>query len=284
MKTVMLALTGLALVSSVVARNIAHESLLRALNRKATTTSSGRILGGEDAKLGQFPWQASMDDSWYGHICGGSIISDRFVVTAAHCADAVNNNPSGVTMRVGLVDLGGSSTDAKVKAIHQHEKWDPSNLINDIAIMELAEPLTFNENIQPLAIGFGVTPSSREFECTASGWGATDGNGWFYPDDLQYIDLTFYSDEKCAGHWNPVGVSYSNNSHMCAGKANGDSVCFGDSGGPLVCKSEDASDDKYYLFGATSFGNNPCGQVAYPAVWTDLANFKDWIENVTGEL
>jgi secreted trypsin-like serine protease len=269
MKAAIVALTGLALLATALGK---------------PSASNGRIIGGDDAKLGQFPWQISMDAGWSGHICGGSILSEKWVITAAHCIDAVGS-ASAFTVRAGLINLNSNSEQERnAVSVTKHPDWDSWEIVNDLALIELATPFEFDANVQPITLGAGLTPSPDAFKCIASGWGATDGNGWNYPNDLQYLDVTFYTDDKCAGHWNPVGVNYNPNSHMCAGKDNGDSVCFGDSGGPLVCQTTKEGDENYYLFGATSFGNNPCGQPAYPAVWTDLTNFMEWIESKTGPL
>lgn len=288
MKTVFLVLAGLAVISCAFAggrRNLAEEARERAIRRHALRgQQSDKILGGDDAAMGQFPWQASMDWVNFGHLCGGSILSENFIVTAAHCVEAFNEIPSEITMRVGLTDLAASSEQrAAVKTVYKHEDYDSWNIVNDIAILELAEPLELNENVQPITLGVGLTPDPEGQLCTASGWGATDSGGWIYPDDLQYVNLDYYTDEHCASLWGTLNVDYFDDSYFCAGQDSGDSTCFGDSGGPLVCQTLE-DDSQQYLFGATSFGYMECGYAEYPSVWTDLVNFIDWIEDKTGPL
>jgi secreted trypsin-like serine protease len=283
---VCLALTALVAVAQGV-RNPTQKVLFDALVRGKTPANTlrndgHRIIGGEDATLGQFPWQGSLQYFFFGHICGLSILSENFVVTAAHCVEAVGEDPNSISVKVGITNLNDRGQEVDVKAIYKHEDYDNTKIINDIAILELATPLQLNENVQAITIGVGRTPVADENGCRISGWGSTDANGFFYPDDLQWLDVTFYDDAKCAEMWaaDPEAY-YTDDVHLCAGTESGDNACFGDSGGPIVCETVEGG---AFLFGATSFGGNVCGKPEWPDVWTELPFFIDWIEDKTGPL
>jgi secreted trypsin-like serine protease len=264
-------------------RNPAEKVIFDAAMRSMTPAGTRRsdefkINGGADATLGQFPWQGSMQWEFFGHICGLSILSETHVVTAAHCVEAVGEDPAAVTVLVGTTKLDEGGQSVGVSRIFKHEDYDSFNIVNDVAILELATPLQLDENVQPITLGVGRNPTAEELKCTISGWGATDSNGFEYPNDLQFLDVTFYTDERCQALW---GSYFDADAHMCAGTESGDNACFGDSGGPLVCETEEGG---RHLFGATSWGSGVCGQPETPTVWTELVNYFDWIVDKTGDL
>ncbi|XP_020926681.1 transmembrane protease serine 3 isoform X2 [Sus scrofa] len=140
--------------------------------------SSPRIVGGNASSLAQWPWQASLQFQGY-HLCGGSVITPVWVVTAAHCVYDLYL-PKSWTIQVGLVSLLDSPAPSHlVEKIIYHSKYKPKRLGNDIALMKLAGPVAFNEMIQPVCL-----PNSEENfpdgkMCWTSGWGATeDGGQW----------------------------------------------------------------------------------------------------------
>lgn len=155
---------------------------------------NSRIVGGNDAKEGQFPYQASirMRDNY--HRCGGSILNNRFVLTAAHCTDGEMSVPSNMIVVVGaLYPLeGGIAID--LDAIIQHPEWNIDEVANDIALVHTAEEIVFSETVQPIALPtHNVVPGTR---VVMSGWGMTsvrfslhftisessfcDSNGFFF--------------------------------------------------------------------------------------------------------
>jgi secreted trypsin-like serine protease len=264
---------------------VTFDAIARAGIRKngAHPMSENRIVGGEDAELGQFPWQASMQWDFFGHICGASILSETVMITAAHCVEAVGEDESSITMLTGVTNLNGRGQEVGVKRIYKNPDYDSFMLTSDLAVLELAEALDFSDpNVGPITLGVGRTPVADKNGCVISGWGATDENGFVYPDDLQFLNLNFLDDAACADAWNNGGVDITNDVHICASTEEGSNACFGDSGGPLVCKTEE--DGEMYLFGATSFGYSTCAQPEWPVVWTELPNFIDWIEESVGPL
>ncbi|XP_006916825.1 transmembrane protease serine 3 [Pteropus alecto] len=234
------------------------------------TGYSTRIVGGNTSALAQWPWQASLQFQGY-HLCGGSVITPLWVVTAAHCVYDLYL-PKSWTIQVGLVSLLDSPAPAHlVEKILYHSKYKPKRLGNDIALMKLAGPLSFNEMIQPVCL-----PNSEENfpdgkVCWTSGWGATEEGAGDASAVLNHAAVPLISNKLC-NHRDVYGGIISP-SMLCAGYLKGGvDSCQGDSGGPLVCQERRV----WKLVGATSFGIG-CADVNKPGVYTRVTAFLDWI-------
>uniref|UniRef100_G3WQC2 Transmembrane serine protease 3 n=1 Tax=Sarcophilus harrisii TaxID=9305 RepID=G3WQC2_SARHA len=230
---------------------------------------SPRIVGGNMSSLMQWPWQVSLQFQGY-HLCGGSLITPVWIVTAAHCVYDLYM-PSSWTIQVGLVTLIDTPAPSySVDKIIYHSKYKPKRLGNDIALMKLAIPLTFDDMIQPICL-----PNSEEDfpdgkMCWTSGWGATEEGGDASPV-LNHAAVPLISNKVC-NHKDVYGGIIAP-SMLCAGYLKGGvDSCQGDSGGPLVCEEMKI----WKLVGATSFGIG-CADVNKPGVYTRITSFLDWI-------
>nr|AAD00320.1 plasminogen activator sPA [Scolopendra subspinipes] len=232
-----------------------------------------RIVGGEAAEPGEFPWQISLQVvSWYGsyHYCGGSILDESWVVTAAHCVEGMN--PSDLRILAGEHNFkkeDGTEQWQDVIDIIMHKDYVYSTLENDIALLKLAEPL----DLTPTAVGSICLPSqnNQEFSghCIVTGWGSVREGG-NSPNILQKVSVPLMTDEECSEYYNIVDTM------LCAGYAEGGKdACQGDSGGPLVCPNGDGT---YSLAGIVSWGIG-CAQPRNPGVYTQVSKFLDWIRN-----
>lgn len=135
-----------------------------------------RVFGGQEAKPGQFPHQISLRlfrNNTHRHICGGSIISDRFILTAAHCYPLMYPNVSDYRVIVGAhLNNGDDGHAYDVIRITPHEDYNDTSFIHDVALIEVNATIEFDERVAPIAL-------HREFiggdiQAIASGWGRTN--------------------------------------------------------------------------------------------------------------
>ncbi|XP_017778783.1 PREDICTED: chymotrypsin-2-like [Nicrophorus vespilloides] len=220
-----------------------------------------KILGGDEAVLGQFPYQISILYQNYLR-CGGSIIDETTILTAAHCV--LGYYPSLLSVKAGSVQISGIGQEHRVASVRVHGDYAES-LLNDIAIIKLATPLEFNENIQPVSLPTSLIKGDSDV--VISGWGTTSYPGTV-PDGLRFIHLKSMDWDTCnalqtAEGWNV----YS--SQICTFTRYGEGVCSGDSGGPLV-------DTNGAQVGIVSWVTY-CA-VGVPDVYTSVHYYLDWIE------
>ncbi|XP_076235723.1 chymotrypsin-1 [Calliopsis andreniformis] len=218
-----------------------------------------QIVGGKDAPVGMFPYQVSLRKNGR-HFCGGSILSTRYVLTAAHCVDGYKN-PGSITVHAGTNLLNEQGAAYQVEKISSHPNYNSMLIINDVAVLRVNKNIEFNSKVQPVKLASG----SKSYEgqnCILSGWGTTVVGG-STPNKLQYINLVIESQSKCKQtHWQV------RDSHICTFTKRGEGACHGDSGGPLVVNGEQV--------GIVSFGR-PCG-VGAPDVYTRVTAFASWIK------
>ncbi|XP_054642901.1 transmembrane protease serine 3 [Dunckerocampus dactyliophorus] len=228
-----------------------------------------RIVGGNLSRPGQFPWQVSLHFS-SEHLCGGSIITSLWIVTAAHCVFGFTD-PSMWTIHVGQTEqpVHGAQSLA-VEQIIYHTRYRPKGLDYDIALMKLTKPLVFNGFVEPICLpNYG-----EEFEegtmCWISGWGATEDEGETSVF-LRSAMVPILSTKTC--NQPEVYQGLISPWMICAGYLEGGTdSCQGDSGGPLAC--EDTS--RWKLVGATSWGIG-CAIRNKPGVYTRITHSLSWI-------
>merc|ERR1712227_166041 len=239
---------------------------------------SGNIINGKDVENpGKYPWQASLHDRG-GHICGGSIIKNRWVVTASHC---VEGDQSGLSIVLGLHDQRGKygkPVRYHIAKIIMHERYNQVkgvSFANDIALIKLKKQIQYNDFVQPIGIDTRGEFGPRD-ECVISGWGYTipgqsdSDRGHGSPNILQYTETKILDQRTCKQWWPSI---YDGVVCVKTGVSGG---CMGDSGGPLVCRHPGQS--RWKLVGATSWGATSC-KVKNPAMWTRLSKFIGWIND-----
>ncbi|CAC5367331.1 Trypsin beta,Trypsin delta/gamma-like protein CG30031,Trypsin alpha,Chymotrypsin-like serine proteinase [Mytilus coruscus] len=235
---------------------------------------SSKIVGGSNADITTYPWQVSLQmrsgSGWY-HICGGSIIDNNWIVTAAHCVDGSSAN----TLRIaaGMTKLSDTSRTVRSLArIIMHPNYSSSRpgYPNDIALLELSQSLTFGATMNKIAV-----PTTQDFTgstCSLSGWGRLSGSG-SSPDNLKDVQMTIISNSECSTRWASVTGAAINDGNICILES-GKSACSGDSGGPMTCYSGNTP----YLAGATSWGISTCSG-DFPSVYARLTSFRSWISS-----
>ncbi|XP_050731400.1 trypsin-1-like isoform X2 [Eriocheir sinensis] len=244
---------------------------LAAPSRKPTFRRGlNKIVGGQDASPGQFPYQLSFQDISFSspfHFCGASIYNENWGVCAGHCVQGDDfNNPDYLQVVAGEQELyvdEGNEQAIVLSKIIQHEDYNGFTISNDISLLQLSSPLTFNSFVGPVGL-----QSVKEYmgDCVVSGWGTTSEGG-SSPSVLQYVDVPTVSDADCRAAY---GESDIDDSMICAGLPEGGvDACQGDSGGPMVCGG--------LLTGIVSWGYG-CARPDYPGVYGEVAYFKDWVE------
>lgn len=243
----------------------------------------GLIVGGEPAAVGELPWQVAVYPGPY--LCGGTLISTQWVVTAAHCVV----DDAGAVMAPGDIEViageynrnqsDGTEQQRSVTAVYVHPDYDPSGSNDsDIALLQLESAVTLGPSvgIVPLASSPAhdalVAPGVSSL---VSGWGATSEGG-SSATILQKVRLPIVSNATCNTSY---GGSITANM-LCAGFASGGKdSCQGDSGGPLVVPDGSG----WRLAGVVSFGNG-CARPNYYGVYTRISSFTAWITAQTGDL
>lgn len=220
-----------------------------------------RIVGGIEADLSAHPYQVSLRNKAGDHFCGGSIISKRYILTAAHCVVRLPTLSPGITIHVGTANRTSPGTVYDAEKVIVHEGFDSFLLAHDIALVEVSKDIEYRPLVQPVSL-----PKTNVEEvgtrCTATGWGRLQYQGKV-PVLLQKLETYIVSLEVCTAEFWRV-----TDAHICTFKAKGAGMCHGDSGGPLLCNNVQV--------GIVSFGN----ECAYgtPDVFTRVYAHLDWIQ------
>ncbi|XP_037820128.1 trypsin-1 [Lucilia sericata] len=237
------------------------------------TPNINRIVGGTQVRQNKYPWTAQLvKGRYYPRLfCGGSLINDRYVLTAAHC---VHNNRDQITIR--LLQLDRSSSDPgitrKVARVIIHPQYNPTTIVNDVALLRLESPIQFNDKIRPVCLP-NRNHNFDNKDAVVAGWGLIKEGG-STSNYLQEVTVPIITNQQCRN------TKYKNKIYdvmLCAGlvKQGGKDACQGDSGGPLI-----VNEGRFKLAGVVSFGYG-CAQPNAPGVYARVSKFLDWIQRNT---
>jgi len=251
-----------------------------------------RIVGGQYSPAGKWPWMAAVflhgpakTEFW----CGASLVSSKFILTAAHCTKDPNGktfSPQQFTVRLGdhnilspVDDHLVSPRTYRVNKIIGHPEFRARGFYNDIALLKLDTEVLFNDFIIPVCLPPPDLVQRAEANInhieglspTVLGYGSTNYDG-AESATLQEVKLPVWSNEDCdRAYLQPIEDIF-----LCAGyPEGGKDACQGDSGGPLLLY---APTRQWMQVGIVSFGNR-CAEPGYPGVYTRLTNFMTWIHN-----
>ncbi|XP_035890646.1 trypsin-1-like [Anopheles stephensi] len=246
----------------------------------AAKPSRPKIVGGQEAIPHEFPYQISLQWNFNQegqepfHFCGGSLIADRFVLTAGHCVPSAispDGFPEAVAGEHDFSQFDASVQRRRIVEMYVHEDYSGGVGPNDIAVFRVDQPFRLNRKVQLVRL---PEPNAMpEGVCTISGWGSTSFTAFpSYPDTLMKTTLPIMDLDVCRDIYQTDLIEDSN---ICAGTIEGSSsVCSGDSGGPLV-----QTDDEIVQVGIVSWGGIPCGGYRNPGVFVRVSYFIDWIND-----
>ncbi|XP_053421792.1 enteropeptidase isoform X2 [Nycticebus coucang] len=233
-----------------------------------------KIVGGSNAKEGAWPWLVALYHN-NQQLCGASLISRDWLVSAAHCVYGRNMQPSKWTAILGLHVTSNltspQTTTVLIDQIVINPHYNKQTKDNDIAMMHLEVKVNYTDYIQPICLPEEnqVFPPGRK--CFIAGWGRLAHQGPT-PDILQEADVPLLSNEKCKQQMPEYNITEN---MICAGYEEGEiDTCQGDSGGPLMCQEN----NRWFLAGVTSFGYQ-CALPHRPGVYVRVPRFTEWIQS-----
>lgn len=248
-------------------------SLALTLGATPAQASAPRIVGGSPIDITAAPWQVLLRIN-NATQCGGSIIADSWILSAAHCLSGIS--PAQVEAFVGVTDQNRLTRDHQVQVsqVIVNPGWNSADYSNDLALIGLASPVAQSASVQPVAMPLvqdaNTWPAAGE-SATISGWGTTSISGTssalLRAATVQI--LTSPTDAKCGEY----GSSFQPGNHVCAGVPQGGvDACQGDSGGPLTV----AYNGTPVLAGVVSSGSG-CADPKYPGLYTRVTSFLPWL-------
>jgi len=252
-----------------------------------------RVVGGQNSQVNEYPWMALLrlaSSASYRFFCGGSLINNGWVVTAAHCIYP-GLSASSLQIRLGEHDRYTESESditltVGVSSLHRHPNYDSRTIVNDIGLVRLATKVDISV-YTPVCL----PPPGKDYTgslAVVAGWGTT-GSARATPasparaslaQHLQELaGLEIVSDFACGQSISSVpGYSSSavTQDMLCAGGQQGKDACQGDSGGPLVVPG---STDQFTLVGVVSWGVG-CARAGIPGVYSEVARFSSWLQQI----
>ncbi|XP_043089715.1 trypsin-3-like [Puntigrus tetrazona] len=232
-----------------------------------------KIVGGQAAVQGSWPWQASLHRITTGsHFCGGSLINKDWVLSAAHCFQSTAS--SNVKIYLGRQLQSGSNPNEISRTVIQliiHPSYSTASQNNDIALLQLSSSVTFTDYIKPVCLAAAGSVLGGGTKSWITGWGKLNSADTQIPNILQEVQIPIVSNSVCNNDYG--GIITSN--MVCAGLSEGGKdSCQGDSGGPMVNKNN----SQWIQSGIVSFGRD-CGLPNYPGVYTRVSQYQSWISS-----
>jgi len=249
----------------------------------STEGIDGKIIGsGNEAAKNSYPWMVALLIDGR-HFCGGSLIDDQHVMTAAHCTDGAKS----ITMLLGVHRIKGGSGPEEGRMvvnvtkgdIYQHPDYNPNTISHDITIIRMPEKVTFSERIKPICLPnrYYLDKIFLGDDVKVSGWGKTSDDASSVSPTLNNADLKVMSNSQCRSAFRSIVTG----NLICVATTRQASPCQGDSGGPLVVRQTGPLGDYFMQVGIVSFGSYSCER-GMPVGFTRVTAFMKFISSITG--
>ncbi|XP_036337082.1 LOW QUALITY PROTEIN: serine protease 44-like [Rhagoletis pomonella] len=249
-----------------------------------TSAYTNKVVGGSEASRGAYPWLVALGyrDEYkpdaLKFLCGGSLISSRYVLTSGHCINALLS-----TVRVGAHDLSNANEEGAINISVErkivHEQYNERYVVNDIGLVKLRAAAPNTAYIGPICL-----PDGERFEQNfvgmnpfVAGWGAVKFQG---PSSnvLRDVQVPIVNQQSCEQSYNSVfqHIAFTDR-FICAGNSYVD-ACQGEFGGPLRFPMLENGAYHYYILGLVSYGYE-CARAGFPGVYTRVASYLPWIRS-----
>ncbi|XP_015588321.1 proclotting enzyme isoform X1 [Cephus cinctus] len=242
-------------------------------------TAQRRIVGGDEAGFGSFPWQAYIRIG--SSRCGGTLVNRYHVVTAGHCVAKASARQVQVTLGDYVVNSASETLPAytfgvREIRVHPYFKFTPQADRFDVAVLRLDRPVHYMPHIAPICLPEKNEDFLGQYGW-AAGWGALQAGSRLRPKTLQAVDVPVIDNRVCERWHRSNGINVViYDEMMCAGyRGGGKDSCQGDSGGPLMMEKT----GRWYLIGIVSAGYS-CAQPGQPGIYHRVAKTVDWISYV----
>ncbi|CAD0195006.1 unnamed protein product [Chrysodeixis includens] len=231
-----------------------------------------RIVGGSTTTIGQYPSIASLlfsrSSSGHRQACGGTILNNRSVLTAAHCT--IGDAAARWRVRVGSTNANSGGTVFNTQSIRNHPNYNSRTLDNDISIIRISGTFSFNNNVRAASIAGSNYNLGDNQVVWAAGWGATSASG-SSSEQLRHVQIWTVNQNTCNQRYQSIGRSITANM-LCSGwlDVGGRDQCQGDSGGPLYHNN--------VVVGVCSWGES-CALARFPGVNARVSRYASWIQS-----
>jgi len=246
-----------------------------------------RIVGGQQTEVNEYPWQVGIVSKGSSRVwCGASLISNRWILTAAHCTRG--ESASGIQALLGEHDYESTKETTMVRMaisqIKDHPDYDHSTTDIDFSLLKMKKTVDFSKypHIRPICLPVDASKNYADFTATVSGWG-TLSSGGSTTNKLREVDVKVLSNSDCKNNYD-YPSSWITSQMLCANvNGGGKDACQGDSGGPLVSSGTGdgvSAGQNYELIGVVSWGSG-CADANYPGIYARVTKQLDWIASTT---